>query len=135
MQMISVSILPLLAAAAIRFVAGALWYSPIAFSAAWCSAVGMSEAQMKAGLPKGIAVELIGSLVMAFVLTYAVGYAGASSLVAGALVGFWIWLGFIAVVILSATAYEQRPLKLFFINGGFNLVALLLMGALLAVWH
>jgi hypothetical protein len=31
--------------------------------------------------------------------------------------------------------YEQRPLKLFVIQSGFNLLSLLLMGALLAAWR
>ena len=33
-----------------------------------------------------------------------------------------------------ATLYEKRPFKLFLINNGFQLLSLLLMGAIVAVW-
>ena len=135
MQEIPVNILALIFAAAIRFVVGALWYSPVAFAPAWRHLVGIDEAQMKAGLPRAIAVDLVGSFIMAFVLVHAVVYAGATSVWTGAAVGFFNWLGFVAVILLAQNVYEQRPLKLFAINAGFNLIALLLMGALLAVWR
>jgi Protein of unknown function (DUF1761) len=86
-------------------------------------------------VPRAIAVDLIGSLLMAFVLEHAVIYAGATMLATGAAVGMFNWLGFVAVILMGMVVYEQRPLRLFFINGGFNLIALVLMGALLAVWR
>ena len=72
---------------------------------------------------------------MAWVLAHAVIYAGATTFGLGAAVGFFNWLGFIAVIQFTAVLYEQRSLKLFAIQSGFNLVSLLLMGALLAVWR
>jgi hypothetical protein len=135
MQDIAINYWALAIAAALRIVVGALWYSPFAFAPAWRDLVGIDETQMKAGLPRAIVVDVIGSLVMAFVLVHAVVYAGATGLSQGAAVGFFNWLGFVAVILLGVTIYEQRPLKLFFINAGFNLIALALMGALLAVWR
>jgi hypothetical protein len=46
-----------------------------------------------------------------------------------------VWLGFMATLMVSLWGYENRPLKLIAINLGNNLVALVLMGALLAVWR
>jgi hypothetical protein len=43
-------------------------------------------------------------------------------------------LGFVAVATLGSVTFEKRPLNLYLINNGFLLLALLLMGALLAVW-
>jgi hypothetical protein len=71
----------------------------------------------------------------AFSLAHAVVYAGATGLSQGAAVGFFSWLGFVAVILLGVTIYEQRHLKLFFINAGFNPIGLALMGAFLAVWR
>jgi len=62
-------------------------------------------------------------------------YAGATTLWAGAIVGFLNWLGFIFTVFVGLWAYEQKPIKLVSITAGFNLVALILMGALIGVWH
>jgi Protein of unknown function (DUF1761) len=135
MHDIPINLMALLAATAIRFIVGAIWFSPVAFAPAWRGLVGIDEARMKAGLPKAIIIDLIGSFVMAFVLVHAVIYAGASTIAAGAAVGFFNWLGFVAVVQLGANIYQQRPLTLFFVETGFNLLALILMGAVLAVWH
>jgi hypothetical protein len=72
---------------------------------------------------------------MAFVLVHAVHYAGAShDWAQGAAVGFFNWLGFVAVATLGSVTFEKRPLKLYFINNGYLLLALLLMGTVLAVW-
>jgi hypothetical protein len=135
MEEIPINFWALTVAALIRIVLGALWYSPIAFIESWRRIVGLDEATMKAGMGRAIAVDVVGALVMAFVLVRSVGYAGAATLLQGAEAGFWNWLGFIAVVLLSATMHEHRPLKYFAINAGYNLIALILMGALLAVWR
>lgn len=80
------------------------------------------------------AADLICNFVMAFVLVHAVHYAGARSAGQGATVGFFNWLGFVATVMLMLTLYEKRPAKLSWINSGFQLFSLLIMGAIVAVW-
>jgi hypothetical protein len=125
---------PMLLAAIVRLVVGGVWFSPIAFAEPWRRLVGLSEAQMKAGMPKALGADVVGSLIMAFVLAHAVAYAGATTLAQGAAVGVFNWLGFVAVIQFTAVLYEQRPLRLFLYQSGFNLVALIAMGALLALW-
>ena len=39
-----------------------------------------------------------------------------------------------AVTTLSQTMHEHRPFKLWLISNGYQLVALLIMGAILAAW-
>ena len=53
----------------------------------------------------------------------------------GALVGFISWAGFIAAPSIAQNIYEGRPFKLFAINTGYWLVAVLITGGLLAVWQ
>jgi hypothetical protein len=118
-----------------RIALGAAWYSPFAFLNAWREAAGVDEAAMKAGMARAVAVDVIGALVMAFVLVHAVVYAGAATIGQGAAVGFFNWLGFIAVILIGSVMHELRPMRLFVINAGYNLVALALMGAALAVWR
>ena len=125
----------MLAAAIIRFVVGGLWFSPFAFAEPWRRLVGLTAEQMKATMSKAIAADVVASLLMAWVLAHSVVYAGATTLGLGAAVGFFNWLGFIAVIQFTTVLYEQRSLKLFAIQSGFNLVSLLLMGALLAAWR
>ena len=135
MQEVPINVWALIAAALIRIVVGALWFSPIAFLERWRAIVGLDEKTMNAGMPRAILFDVLGSLVMAFVLSHAVAYSGAATLGQGAAVGFFNWLGFIAAVQLSETLHEHRPLRFFAIYTGYNFIALISMGALLAVWR
>jgi Protein of unknown function (DUF1761) len=79
-------------------------------------------------------VDLVASLVMAWVLVHAVHYAGAASAFQGAAVGFFNWVGFVGATTLAMGFYEQRPYRLWLINNGYQLLTLLVMGVIVAVW-
>lgn len=134
MQHFAINYLALLVATVARFLFGWLWYSPLLFGKSWMSLTNCTLEDMKRNMPKAIPADLIASFIMSFVLVHAVHYAGATSAGQGAAVGFFNWLGFIATVMLATTLYEKRPIELFFINTGFNLISLLFMGAIVAVW-
>jgi Protein of unknown function (DUF1761) len=135
MQQIPINWWAVIVAAIIRMVVGSVWFSPVGFMKPWQRLSGISEAQVKASFGRAIGVDAVMSLIMAFILFHAVVYAGAMNLWAGAVVGFLNWLGFIFTVFVGLWAYEQKPIKLVSITAGFNLVALILMGALIGVWH
>ena len=135
MQSFPINYLALLVAALVRIVVGAIWYSPVLFVNRWLAMVTQTPEQMKAGMTKNIVTDLVGSFIMAFVLVHAVHYAGATSAGQGAAVGFFNWLGFIATVSLSTVNYEKRPFMLWVINNGYQLITLLIMGAIVAVWR
>ena len=75
----------------------------------------------------------LASLVLAYFLAHVVEFMGASTLLDGAHVGFWVWLGFVATTSVGAYLFEGRPLALYLINAGGYLAGLAVMGALLAV--
>ena len=135
MKEIPINFWAVLVAAVVKMVVGAIWYSPPLFARPWRAILNLSEADMKASLGKAMAVDFIGSLLMAFVLVHAVVYAGAATVASGAAVGFFNWLGFIATVTIAQVTYERRPFRLFLINNGALLISLLIMGAILAVWR
>jgi len=126
--------LAVLVAAIVKFVIGAIWYSPVAFGPRWGRLTGCSPEGGMQGLGKAMAVDFVAGLVMAFVLLHAVHYAGALTLGTGAAVGFFNWLGFIGATTLAAAFFEKRPLQLWLINNAYLLIALLVMGAILAIW-
>lgn len=68
-----------------------------------------------------------------FVLSKFVAAMGATSIGAGISVGFWAWLGFVATVTLASVLYERRPMSLYILNNGYQLVSLAIMGAILAI--
>ena len=134
MREIPIHFFAILGATITRVVIGALWYSPALFLNTWLKLAGVTEAQMKDGMGKAVAVDVVGSFIMAFVLVHAVRYAGATTAPEGMAVGFFNWLGFVAVVTIGTVTYERKPFKLFLLNNGYFLISLVVMGAILAVW-
>jgi len=115
-------------------VIGAVWYSPALFVKPWYRLTGVTAAQMKAGMAKALAVDFVGSLLMAFVLVHVIRFGGATAVLQGMAVSFSVWLGFVAVVTVGTVTYERKPFQLFLLNNGYLLLSLLAMGGILAVW-
>ena len=134
MQPVHIHPLPFIIAVLVKVFVGTLWYSPLLFLKPWQRLSGITDEQMKGGMAKGFTTWILGAVIMTFVLTHAVYYAGAKTIPLGAAVGFLNWLGFILVVQLDDWAAARRPTQLLLINAGSNLVALVIMGAILAVW-
>lgn len=135
----SVNYMAIAAAAIINMVLGFVWYGPL-FGKPWMKMMGYSKEDMekakKSGMmPKLYATAFVGAVVMAYVLTHFVQLGGAMAAMDGAMVGFWIWIGFIATTTLSGLLWEQKPFNLYLLNNGYYLVLLLVNGALLAVWR
>jgi hypothetical protein len=125
----------LLVSALFLWFLGAAWYSPALFAKPWMAALGISPGHPKKGLALGMVSSLIGDLFVALILLHFILWSGASTYLMGAFIGFLSWLGFFAAIQLPQGIYESRPFRLFAINGGYWLVGLLLIGALLAVWR
>jgi len=134
MQTFSTNWFAILLAVVVKQAVGAVWYSPALWGRSWCALTGISQAEMKAGLVRALVPDVIGAFLMAFVLLHAVHYAGVHSWGQGAAVGFFNWIGFVAVATLGAVTFEKRPLKLYIINNGYLLISLMAMGAIFAVW-
>ena len=135
MKEIPLHFLPLLIAAIVRFAIGAVWFSPLLFGKAFAALAGCSEQEMRQGMGKAMIADFIGNLVLCFVLIHAIVYAGATTLAQGAAVGFFNWLGFIAMPMLAMVFWEHQPWKKYAIIAGFQLVSLLIIGAGLAAWY
>ncbi len=127
---IGVNTWALVGAAAARLVLEAVWYSKALF--------GKQAGKAKRGKGRGAVVaylvDIVGSLLMAFVLFHAIHSAGGMNLEHGLVVGFWSWLGFIAVVTVGSVTRGKEPLKLWLINNGFQLVSILVMALILGTW-
>jgi hypothetical protein len=135
MNAIPINYWAVLVAAIIRVAVGFVWYSPVLFLKPWLGETGITLEAMRAGTPKAVAIDAVASLVMAFALANIIGASGITDWLNGALAGFWVWLAFQAMLLLTLWGYENRSLRLIAINLGNNLIALVLMGALLAVWR
>jgi hypothetical protein len=138
--MTEVNYIAILAAAILNMLLGFVWYSPMLFGKQWSELMGwgkMSEKEMKKKQQEAMPAYMwsfVGSLLMAYVFVHVLNAFGDKTLAGGAQGGFWMWLGFVAPVMLSGNMFNNKPLKLFYIDGGYRLVSLIAMGALLAYW-
>jgi hypothetical protein len=135
MQTFPMNFLALTVAALAKTIIGMIWYAPVVFGARWFRYVQCNENELKRGMPKALLVDVIGNFIMAFVLVHATHYAGATTAAQGAAVGLFNWLGFVAVSTLFSVTFERRPLALWAINNGFQLVGIVVMGIIVAVWR
>ena len=127
-----INLLAILAAGIINMVVGSLWYGPL-FGKKWMALSGHTMGEKK-GMTKAYVIMFGGALVMAYVMSYLIGLAGASSFKAGMEVGFWAWLGFVATVELGTVLWDRKPWALFRLNAAYHLVVMALMGGVLAIW-
>jgi Protein of unknown function (DUF1761) len=129
-----INYLAVLVAAIINMGLGAAWYSSLLFAKPWMKATGKSMEDMK-GAGTGYAVTAVGSLVMALLLAYFTTQVDAGTFAAGAKIGLLAWVGFVVPTHAGSYIFEGRSLQLYAINIGYYLVALMLMGGLVAAWH
>lgn len=128
--------LAIIASAVILWALGAAWYSPALFAKPWMALLGIEkDSANRKDLMGGMIASFIGDMILALVLAHFVVWSGAATIGWGAFVGFLSWFGFIAAPNFAQGIYENRPFKLFAINAGYWFVGLLIVGALLAVWH
>lgn len=130
--------LAIILAAVVAFLIGGLWYSPLLFARQWMAAHAHSPddvARMKADAPRAYGISFVAFLVMAFILQMVLNHVDAHTWLSGALWAAHLWLGFAVTIGLMANVYSGKKLSVFLIDAGYQLVYLLVMGAILGAWH
>lgn len=130
----SINVWAIVAAAASYFLLGGLWYSPVLFAKPWMRLNGLSEDELKKVHPAKIfGPSFLIALVMATNMAFFFGPKATLGfgLAAGAATG----IGWVAASIGITYLFERKPLLLFLINGGYQAVALTVMGGILGAWH
>lgn len=128
------NLLPILVAAVVAWLIGALWYSPLLFAKAWVKAHGHTPekvAAMQATAGRAYAGTLVALLVMAAVMQLLLSHLGGESAVRGAGWGFHVWLGFALPLGFIAHLYSDKRLSVFLIDTGYQLVYITAMGTIL----
>ena len=140
MEFMGVNLLSVLVAAIATMILGFLWYSPILFAKPWTVAMGYDlndkakMDEMRKGAGKLYGITFVASLLSAFVLAKIIDVTTVTSALYGMKIGFAVWLGFVTTVQLTSTLFKKRPIKLYLIDTGYQLVCYLVMGAILAKW-
>lgn len=157
-----INFLAILAAAVSALVVGFVWYNPKIFGNAWMKAAGMTDEQVKGGnMAKIFGLALLFAIMLAFSLQgMTIHQVGAMSMVGGdvenALPSYQAFMDdygdafrtfkhgafhgvlagiFIALPILGTNAlFDRKGAKYIFINSGYWIVTLAIMGGIICGW-
>lgn len=132
-----VNYLAVLIVAVIIFLLGGLWYSPVLFAKRWVALQNksMEEMQSSGGAGNYLQVFICG-LVIAYVLAVVIGHFTNHPMtwLRGAEIGVLVWLA-TGAASYGTALFSMKPRALWAIDSGFNLVSMIIAGAILGVWH
>ncbi|MEM8941863.1 MAG: DUF1761 domain-containing protein [Pseudomonadota bacterium] len=134
MDSVPINHLAILVAALSGFVIGAVWYSPLLMGNVWMKAAGLTEEQLATGnKPRIFITTFAFLLIMSFCLAMflAVPEIDAGK---GSLYGFLTGFGWIFFAIGTVALFELRPWSYILVNGGYWVITMTVMGAILGAW-
>lgn len=114
------------------FVVGALWYGPL-FQKPWMAATGMTKEK---GAKGNMALIFGGTFVLNLFVAagIAVLLGSTRSLLLGLHTGLFTAFFFVATALGVIYLFEQRSLKLWLINAGYQVVIFTVMGGIIGAW-
>ena len=128
----------ILACGLVSLVLGFIWYGPL-FGKAWARYTGWTEEKVKSLPAKSMArtyfLTLLAALVTAVALGVLVWEIGASTVGDGIRLGLWTGLGISAMAFATTHLFEHKPLGLWLIVAGYQLVYQVAAAVIVTVWH
>lgn len=139
--MVSINFLAVLVAAVAAFILGFLFHGPIS-GKLWMKLANITPTgneKFKDMIPQmvwNLVVNIITASVMAmiFVLVFSSPLMGPATWYRGAMVGIWVWLGFLATSSSIDVIWMGKSFKLWMFEAVCSLIVTGVMGAILAAW-
>lgn len=127
----------------VSMISGSLWYNPKTFFPTWWKGIGKTgnaEPGMAGNMGLTWGLTIFSSFVQAVAMSLMVTAMGnlmsdGATLVNGAMVGFMLWLGFIAPTYLVNKLFAGHGLKIWAIEAGNHLLNFVIFGAIFGAWH
>lgn len=141
---LKVNMAAILVAVVVNFFLGFLWFT-VLFGKMWAKEMGydpdVKPDNSNQIMAKGMIFMVIGNFFFAWVFAHNIaawmfvpGMKEMGHLSNAIMSAIFTWLGFYFPGHLSATVWERKSWKLFFINTGYSLVSLLVVAAILVCW-
>jgi len=129
-----VNFLAVLVATFASFGLGGWWYSlSTGFGRAWLAAIGKAPSEL--GSPTvPMTLTFISTFFTGIVMAILINVMNDDTFYEGARLGFVLGLGIVAPSMFSDHVFCSRPLTLFFIQAGYRVVLLTIMGAIIGAW-
>jgi len=112
------------------FALGGLWYGPL-FSKAWMNLTGMTKEK---GAQASMALTFGGTFALNLLIAIALLTGPHAGWKMGLHTGIFSSLFFVATSIGVIYLFEQRPLRLWLINAGYQVVNFAIMGSIIGAW-
>lgn len=124
--------LAIVIAAIANMIIGFLWYGTWAFGKSWMTLSGRT---MGEGFPAGpgplYAMTAAAAIVQAITMSWFVSHTGANSGAAGAIIGLYVGLGFVATAMFAEVLFAGRHPRLYAITAGYSVVAAIVQGMII----
>jgi hypothetical protein len=121
------------------FFLGAIWYSFL-FKERWIAYQGIGAEDMsKPDAKKGVGAIMFASFIMMFVTSLGIAFLAYR-------IGMWGWMSGVKLGLLTGACfactsmainmlYEKKPLGLFFINGGYQVLGNIIAAVIIVCWR
>ena len=122
--------LAIVIAAVANMIIGPLWYGNFAFGKSW---VKLSGHNMGEGMSAGplYAMTAAAAIVQAITMSWFVAQTGANSGAAGAIIGLYVGLGFVATAMFAEVLFAGRHPRLYAITAGYSVVVAIVQGMII----
>lgn len=116
-------------------IVGALWYSPLLFGKQWTKLNSFTDEDFKASRPMWVITSLtfLSAVVASCVISMILG--PNSNAPFGAIIGVSIAVFWVTMSKLTSVLFENQPIRLFLLHAGFDIVAFMVMGAIVGYWR
>lgn len=125
----------ILVAAVVAMIIGFIWYSPMLFGKRWMKLSGISQANASKMMknPLNMVGMFIAVIISALVLQLFILHSAITTVTGGIVLGFLVWIGFVATTNFGMAAMSGKPWSLYIIQNIHLLIGLMVMGAILVV--
>lgn len=132
----NLNVLAILTATVISILIGFLWYGPL-FSKPWMAALGLKTEDVQSSgisMSRAVSGSIVASLATAVALAILFELAGPTHWQSGLLIAGIVWLAFSLGPMFKHIFWEDRPLVLFAIDGGYEFVSIFAAAFILIIW-
>ncbi len=139
-----VNIWAVLVIGVIYMVLGSLWYGPFLFGKNWGRIIGVDMDSLTPEQKKGMQKKMWPSYFINFVTTVIMTYVLALFIKSGVggggiATGIWLWAGFLMPMAAQGALWSGKAKKMawqmFWLTALFQLVAIVIAGAILSAWQ
>lgn len=134
MQTVDISWAAIVVCGVVNMVLGMIWYAPQVFGGVWMEELGKKKGDMKMD-PVSLVSMFIIAMAIAYVLRHFIVYAGADTTTLGVETGIWASIGLFALPTASGVFAGGTSWRMWAVNAGYWVVAVAIMGAILATMH